>query len=101
MTGWIEVVHTLGAQPWHCRVKGGNGETVWWTEPYADSSTAVEAILLLPGLDAAVKTLDDAGNLQLLETKSAPAIEVRWVDERPVGQQTTEPAPARGKPAKS
>lgn len=41
----FELVQTdLG---WHARFVGGNGEIVWWTEPYPDRRDAVHAVELL------------------------------------------------------
>jgi uncharacterized protein YegP (UPF0339 family) len=41
----IEVVTTEdNKQPYHARIKGDNGEIVWWTESYARKFDAVHAI---------------------------------------------------------
>ena len=51
MNGWFTIVETDDG--WHVTIDGGNGETVFWTENYADQATAREAIDFVRQLAAA------------------------------------------------
>lgn len=43
----FEIVHSGADQAWHARFIGGNGESVWSTENYADVRDAERAVALL------------------------------------------------------
>lgn len=45
----IEIVRTDAAQPFHLRFAGDNGETVVWSENYAERGTALNAIGVVAG----------------------------------------------------
>jgi uncharacterized protein YegP (UPF0339 family) len=73
MTARFEIVQTDSPQPWHARWVAANGETVWWTETYANKQDAETSIFMLAG--ARVEDSKIVGTLQ-------PNYPVAYVDER-------------------
>jgi len=49
---------------WHARIRGANGEIVWWTETYTRRGTAKKAVLFLLNLPKTVdiRELDETGD---------------------------------------
>jgi len=67
----IEIVQTNHKQSWHARIKGDNGEIVWWTEKYAKRSDAIHAVALAAatfGVRGAYSVLGAPGNATLVFT---------------------------------
>lgn len=48
---------------WHARIRGANGEIVWWTETYTRRGAAKRAVLFLLNLPKTVdiRELDETG----------------------------------------
>jgi len=68
----VEIVRTARALSlnadmkieWHARIRGANGEIVWWTETYTRRGTAKKAVLFLLNLPKTVdiRELDETGD---------------------------------------
>ena len=68
----VEIVRTARAASlyanrkieWHARIRGANGEIVWWTETYTRRGAAKKAVLFLLNLPKTVdiRELDETGD---------------------------------------
>jgi uncharacterized protein YegP (UPF0339 family) len=101
----IEIVQTDAEQPWHGRVKAGNGQIVWHTENYAEHDSAASAVAVVAeafGIQMSRPPqpgdpeVDGIGYLGEAPTGNVYCFDVREVDER---TPTEEPEPPADPPA--